>query len=124
MNLIAARGGMPPDCRASPRSGRAPRGTASTRNRTRHRAVEDGFDSEALLALPEMRDLAGKRVVIFRGDGGRELLGDTLIARGAIVEYAECYRRSKPTSDAAVLLRLWARDEVLGIVITSSEGLA
>ena len=51
-------------------------------------------DSEALLALPAM---AGWRsVLILRGDGGRELLGDTLAAGGARVEYAECYRRARP----------------------------
>lgn len=56
-------------------------------------------DSEALLALPEFASPAGWRVVIFRGRGGREVLGETLVARGAIVEYAECYFRAKP--DAA-----------------------
>ncbi|HSU78326.1 MAG TPA: uroporphyrinogen-III synthase, partial [Burkholderiales bacterium] len=33
-----------------------------------------GADSEALLALPEMQKLRGKRVLIVRGKGGRELL--------------------------------------------------
>lgn len=67
-------------------------------------APAERFDSEGLLALPELQDVAGWRVLIFRGDGGRELLGDTLKARGATVEYAACYRRSKPQQDAAVLL--------------------
>ncbi len=81
------------------------------------------FDSEALLELPEMREMAGKRVVIFRGDGGRELLGDTLAARGATIEYVGCYRRGKPVADAAPLLQLWARQALDAITITSSEGL-
>ena len=56
-------------------------------------------DSEGLLARPE---LAGFRhVVIFRGEGGRELLGEALGARGARVEYAECYRRARPAAVAA-----------------------
>lgn len=81
------------------------------------------FDSEALLELPELRDMRGKRVVIFRGDGGRELLGDTLKARGASVEYAECYRRAKPDLDATPLLESWARKELDAVTVTSSEGL-
>jgi uroporphyrinogen-III synthase len=86
-------------------------------------APQRRFDSEALLALPELADMRGRRVVIFRGDGGRELLGDTLAARGARIEYAECYRRGRPNLDAAPLMRAWARSEIDAIVVTSSEGL-
>ena len=86
-------------------------------------APQGRFDSEALLELPQMQDMAGKKIVIFRGDGGRELLGDTLAARGATVEYVECYRRGKPRQDAAPLLELWARGELDAVTVTSSEGL-
>jgi uroporphyrinogen-III synthase len=50
-------------------------------------------NSEALLALPELQDLSDQRVIIFRGCGGREILGDTLMERGARVDCCELYRR-------------------------------
>lgn len=81
------------------------------------------FDSEALLDMAELQQIEGKRVVIFRGDSGRELLGDTLVQRGATVEYAECYRRIKPDTDTAPLLQALASKQMNAIVVTSSEGL-
>lgn len=57
-------------------------------------------DSEALLALPELAQVAGSKVLILRGAGGRELLGETLATRGAKVETAECYRRVRPAASA------------------------
>jgi len=81
------------------------------------------FDSEALLELPAMQDVNGKRIVIFRGDGGRELLAETLRERGAQVEYAECYRRATPKGDIGALLKRWARGEVHIVTVTSAETL-
>jgi len=82
-------------------------------------APQDRFDSEALLALPELKQIAGWRVVIFRGNGGRELLGDTIQARGAKVEYVTCYQRTKPHQDVTLLLA--ANPDA--ITLTSSEAL-
>lgn len=81
------------------------------------------FNSEALLELPEMHDVHGKKIIIFRGEGGRETLAETLKARGASVEYAECYRRRQPKADVSQLLRHWARGEINIVVTTSNEGL-
>ncbi len=82
-------------------------------------------DSEALLALPELQEEAvrGRRVVIFRGEGGRELLAETLRARGARVDYGEAYRRARPQADVGVLLRHWARGEIDLVTVTSNEAL-
>lgn len=81
------------------------------------------FDSEALLDLPLLRQVKGKRVVIFRGDKGRELLAENLRKRGAVLEYAKCYRRVMPKLDTAPLLYAWTNDKMKAITITSSEGL-
>ena len=122
MNLIKARRELPPHLQL------AAIGRSGVRE-LRHFGITTviapaaRFDSEALLELPAMQDVAGKRIVIFRGDGGRELLGDTLTARGAAIEYAECYRRGRPQLDAAPLLKAWARNELHAITGTSSEGL-
>ena len=86
-------------------------------------APERHFDSEHLLELPELQAVAGQRVVIFRGDGGRELLGDTLAARGAQVDYVECYRRTRPDADVTPLLEAWAGKTLNAVTITSSEGM-
>jgi uroporphyrinogen-III synthase len=123
MNLISARGGLPPHLAIAAIG----RGSVKALGRFGVRGViapGRRFDSEGLLELPEFADPAGKRVVIFRGEGGRELLGDTLAARGASIEYAECYRRGRPGADVAPLMRAWARREVHAVVVTSSEGMS
>ena len=82
------------------------------------------FDSEGLLALPELRGIAGKRVVIFRGEGGRGLLGETLRERGADVTYVECYRRAAPQSGAEGLAEVLRQRRAHALTLTSSEGLS
>jgi len=77
--------------------------------------------SEALLALPALAEVNGRRIVIFRGDGGRRLLGEILAARGASVEYAACYRRVRPAGDVA-LRGEWSRG-VDAVTVSSAEGL-
>jgi uroporphyrinogen-III synthase len=83
----------------------------------------DGQDSEALLALPQLQEVAGKRVVIVRGCGGRPLLANTLTARGAQVCFMECYRRVRPQADATLLLARWQGGGIDAVTVTSAETL-
>jgi len=81
------------------------------------------FNSEALLALDELQDIHGKRVVILRGNGGREHLHYALRARGAEVDYVEVYRRACPEIDPQ-LMRALLQHGVLDVVtVTSNETL-
>jgi uroporphyrinogen-III synthase len=86
-------------------------------------APQGGADSEALLALPEMQRLDGERVLIVRGEDGRTFLGETLAQRGARVEYAACYRRTRPGSGCASLLDAARRGELHAVTVTSAQAL-
>jgi uroporphyrinogen-III synthase len=80
-------------------------------------APDDGADSEALLRLPQLADMHGRHVAIVRGEGGRELLAESLRVRGAIVDVVECYRRAPPSEP----LPMEWRDAVQAVTATSSE---
>jgi uroporphyrinogen-III synthase len=81
-------------------------------------------DSENLLQTLDLAALAGKQVLIVRGESGRELMADGLRAAGAIVTTVPAYRRSVPQLTPelrAQLLALLERDN--DWIITSSEAL-
>jgi uroporphyrinogen-III synthase len=83
-----------------------------------------GFDSESLLATPELTNVARSRVLIVRGDGGRELLGDELRRRGADVHYAEVYVRrcARPVPGALPAVEdAWTAGRIDVVTATSAE---
>jgi uroporphyrinogen-III synthase len=59
--------------------------------------------SEGLLALPALRQPAGQRILIVKGEGGRAKLSDALIGRGALVESLSVYRRTANEADLPVV---------------------
>lgn len=83
----------------------------------------DRHDSEALLALPRLQAVRGQNIIVFRGQGGRGELRETLEARGARVTYAECYRRVRPQADAAPVVAALGRGEVHAVSVLSGETL-
>ena len=76
--------------------------------------------SQSLLALPEMQTVAGLKIMIIRGETGRELLANTLKRRGANIQYLEVYKRCLPSYEAEEITRA---DRVDTIIVTSVTGL-
>lgn len=121
MTLIEARRRWPAQLAVAAIGGATAKALA--RHGINRAIVPERYDSEALLDLDVLKAIAGRRVVIFRGEGGRELLGEALAARGAAVSYAECYRRVRPDTDVAPLLEAWHNRALDALTMTSSEGL-
>lgn len=77
------------------------------------------MSSEGLLQLPGLRQVAGQRVLLVKGEGGRGLLAQELARRGARVETLACYRRTAPhyaQGEFGAALQRWN----IGIILLSS----
>jgi len=83
----------------------------------------DGYDSEALLGSAPLQQVENERVLIVRGDSGRDKLASELTARGARVDYACLYRRARPEPDPAILESTIYGQPLSAILITSGESL-
>ena len=119
--LVRVRGGVP----AGLRLAAVGQGTLRTLNEEGFDEVLaplERFDSEALLELLPPAVVAGKDILIVRGEGGYKKLGESLNARGARVVYAECYRRVPPHQPDAAILACLRRGEIDILVLTSIEG--
>ncbi|MDO9046821.1 MAG: uroporphyrinogen-III synthase [Methylobacter sp.] len=84
---------------------------------------EDGYNSEALLAMPQLQQVEGQNFLIVRGEGGREQLATTLRSRGAEVNYLEVYKRITPCIDSSPVIELLTQHRLDVITVTSAEAL-
>lgn len=81
-----------------------------------------GDKSEDLLLLPELQALAGEKILLVKGLGGRPLLEETLISRGARVTSLPIYARVKPRLQLQQIHNLLQGDFAVR-VLTSAESL-
>ncbi len=82
------------------------------------------FETESLLALPEFQNVRGLQIMLFRGNGGRTLLRESLIERGAVVRIAECYERILPSisrDEMDLRCKEWLENPFDRIIVTSLE---
>ena len=89
----------------------------------RHYVPAKPYTTEALLEMPIFYDVNAQKILIIKGEGGRNLLANKLSERGAQVTQLSVYRRECPESDPEVLKSFWEGDDQRIIVVTSGESL-
>jgi len=82
------------------------------------------ISSEGLLAITALQHVRDQRVLIVKGEGGRDTLTTELTRRGAAVDELACYRRSLPELPAGELAAKLSHWGVDVIMLSSGEGLA
>ncbi|MCX2977874.1 uroporphyrinogen-III synthase [Candidatus Marimicrobium litorale] len=82
------------------------------------------MSSEGLLAMPALQAVDGQRVLIIKGEGGRDTLRSELTSRGSRVDELACYRRGPPEVSGEVLLRQLSDWDIDIILVSSGEGLS
>ncbi|WP_133130851.1 uroporphyrinogen-III synthase [Legionella yabuuchiae] len=84
-------------------------------------AVPNPENSEGLLKLPQILNVNDKHILQVKGEGGLELIQNTLKARGANVTPIEVYQRALPSYSQSKINSLWHEDAVDIILFTSQE---
>lgn len=79
--------------------------------------------TEGLLQLAPLSDVAGERVLLVKGQGGRDSLLQVLSGRGARVDELETYRRVAPDLEPGYLGAEIQRNHVKALMLSSGEGL-
>ncbi|MBE8597304.1 uroporphyrinogen-III synthase [Xenorhabdus sp. BG5] len=82
---------------------------------------KQGETSEDLLQLSTLQSMDNKKILLLRGNGGREVIASTLMLRGSVVDYCECYSRQPVKYDTADFSRHWQQCGIKTIVVTSGE---
>ncbi len=80
-----------------------------------------GETSEDLLQLPALQSVSNKKILLLRGNGGREVIASTLRFRGGEVDYCECYSRQPVKYDVSGFSGHWQQCGIQTIVVTSGE---
>lgn len=83
------------------------------------RPCDKSQDSEGLLELEQLDAVQNKKIIIVRGNGGRELLGQVLSNRGANVDYWQVYQRQCPALDGALLVKQWQNFGIDTLILPS-----
>ena len=103
-------------------------GTGTRRALARHgieaTAPSERADSEGLLALPQLAEVAGRRIAVVGAPGGRGLIAAQLHRRGAEVVPLHVYQRVPPRWTRRQLDALGAAPEPLLTLLSSGEALA
>ncbi|VAW87920.1 Uroporphyrinogen-III synthase [hydrothermal vent metagenome] len=84
---------------------------------------DQGFNSESLLRSEPMIKVSGKKIIIFKGEGGRTLLSETLTQRNAYIETIDLYRRKRPNKGLRNIQQAGKSGSIDLFVVTSNEGL-
>ncbi|KGK40987.1 hypothetical protein LH51_18015 [Nitrincola sp. A-D6] len=84
---------------------------------------DQGYDSEALLSSDRFQQVGGQRILILRGNAGRDLMRSTLTERGAKVDYGTVYYRRLPSYSEQTLKQKLLDEPLSALLITSGESL-
>lgn len=80
---------------------------------------ESEYTSEGLLESLKDIDVSGMHIAIFRGQEGREKLGEELGKSGAAVSLVMCYRRKMTDRSFATVIQAWESRGFDVVIITS-----
>jgi len=85
--------------------------------------VPNESDSEHLIQLPILQQVHNQTILLVKGEGGRPVIADTMLARGAHLIALNVYRRITPQYSTNMLRKLWQNDAVDIILFTSQQAM-